>query len=176
MEDFKCQDTNLTKEVSKIKAKQAKLAKKLGEQEKGKTAGPKQETAMLIVIMFLVLVALILAGSRSGFEQKLQKSDQVMANLTEQIKTLLMERSKLEANLDSLNTTIADEPQQFDSKPENSWETLKAILMAILASVLAVLAAKLIVAIVVQSHASKPKGDDRLYLQIHSEHQVEIAL
>ena len=122
MEDWKSQDTNLVMEVSKIKAKQAKIAKKLGEQEKVRTTGPKQETLMLIIIMFLVLVVLILAGSRSGFEQKLQKSDQVMANLTEQIETLLMERSKLEANLDSLNKTIAKEPKELVSEPGNSWE------------------------------------------------------
>ena len=62
MEDLKSQETDLAKEMSKIKAMQGKIAKKLRGQEKDKTTGPKQETKdkkMLTVVMFLVLVGFL---------------------------------------------------------------------------------------------------------------------
>ena len=134
MEDLKSQDTDLAKEMSKIKAMQGKLAKKLIGQEKDKQTGPKQETKFTKIFSyatFLVFIGLFLIVINVGYMRELQKSDKVIANLTKQNEMLLMERSKLEANLDSLNKTIAEEPQEFDSEPGNSWarETLGNIFL-----------------------------------------------
>ena len=101
MEDLKSQDTNLAKEMSKIKAMQAKLAKKLGGQEKDKATGPKQKTKftkIFINVMFIAFFGLLLIANSRGYERKLEKSDQVIGNLTKIIEVLLMERTKLEAS------------------------------------------------------------------------------
>ena len=101
MEDLKSQDTNLAKEMTKIKAMQGKLAKKLGEQEKDKATGPKQKTKftkIFINVMFIAFFGLLLIANSRGYERKLEKSDQVIGNLTKIIEVLLMERTKLEAS------------------------------------------------------------------------------
>ena len=89
MEDLKSQVTDLAKEMSKIKEMQGKLTKKLGEQEKDKTTGPKQETKFKKIftsVMFLGFFGLLLIANNRGYERKLEKSDQI-------IKALLMERT-----------------------------------------------------------------------------------
>ena len=101
MEDLKSQVTDLAKEMSKIKAMQGKLAKKLGQQEKEKTTGPKQETKfpkIFTYVMFLVFIGLFLIVINTGYMRELQKSDKVIANLTKQNEALLMERSRFEAS------------------------------------------------------------------------------
>ena len=101
MEDLKSQVTDLAKEMSKIKAMQGKLAKKLEEQEKDKTTGPKQETKFKKIftsVMFLGFFGLLLIANSRGYEHKLEKSYQVIANLTKQNEALLMERSRFEAS------------------------------------------------------------------------------
>ena len=167
IEDLKSQDIDLGMEVTK-----EKLAKKLRGLEKDKTTGPKQATKdkkMLTLVIFLFLAGLLLAGKNRGLEQKLEKSNQVIANVTKQIETLLMEKTKLEPNLDSLNETIAEKPDEFDSETNNSWawDTLKEILKAILIAILSLLPIFSILAILVKFDC-KPNGDDRLYLQIQN--------
>ena len=135
MEDLKSQDTDLAMEVSKIKAVQGKLAKKLRGQDKDKTTDPKQKakaTAVLTFVLFLGLACFRL------MEEDLKISKEIIANQTNQIEALLFEKTMLEKTLDLLNKTTVEVPREFDSEPDNTWETLKVILMGILASILAV--------------------------------------
>ena len=77
MEDLKSQDTNLSKEFAKIKAMQAKLAKKLKEQEKDKATSqtlsscpetvpnqekkPKDNQNQRVIAVTIIAVLFILA-------------------------------------------------------------------------------------------------------------------
>ena len=119
MEDLKSQDTNLAMEMSKIKAMQGKLAKKHRGQEKDKTTGPKQETKFknfLNVVMFLVFFGLLLIVNNRGYERKLQKSADIIANQTRQIEALIMEKTKM----DLLNETTVEESPDNSSYIEKS--------------------------------------------------------
>ena len=198
MEDPKSQDADLAKEFAKIKAMQARLAKKLKEQEKDKATSqnlsscpetvPEQDKkskrkdsqeaiVSLLMTNFLIIIALLLVlFGLSGlfcqiFGTKCQRENHFVANQAGVLDPLIMENTKMQGNLDYVNKTTVEKPYNYNSYNEKAWSILLTILIGILVAFVSLVCLNCVIAAAMTLHdlwIGTTSGDDQLYIQIQN--------